>query len=65
LGITINVHRQRSSACWLRRCKRADETRRLAEGLRDPEAKRKMLHLASHYDRLAQGSEQQPGTMKD
>ena len=44
---------------------RADEMRRLAEGLRDPEAKRKMLDLASHYDRLARGSEQQPGPMRD
>jgi hypothetical protein len=42
---------------------RAEKMRRRAEGLRNPEAKRKLLNLASGYDQLA--ALQQPGTMKD
>jgi hypothetical protein len=39
---------------------RADQTRKLANGLRTTEAKTGMLRIAAHYDRLAWRAEQQP-----
>jgi len=36
---------------------RAEETRRMAENMADPEAKRMMLNIANDYDRLVEHAE--------
>ena len=37
--------------------KRAEESRLIAEGMRDPEAKRMLLNIAAGYDHLAARAE--------
>ena len=43
---------------WLQR---AQETRRLAEGISDPEAKQTLLKIADDYERLAQRASNRGG----
>ena len=43
----------------------APRKRAIADGMRDPEAKRKMLSIAASYDRLAERPEYAPGLPKD
>jgi hypothetical protein len=40
---------------------RAEQTRKLANGLRSQEAKAAMLLIAANYERLARRAEEQPG----